>query len=38
MTPVTHAETGVAPAAFLIRAATRSGTLIVMRLIDVTSA
>ncbi len=35
---VTHADTGVCPAAFLMRAATSAGTLMVMRRIDITIA
>lgn len=37
-TPVTQAETGASPAAFLMRAATLAGTLIVVRRIDITIA
>jgi hypothetical protein len=37
-TPVTQADTGASPAAFLMRAATSAGTLIVMRRIDITIA
>jgi hypothetical protein len=35
---VTHAETGVRPAAFLIRAAAAAGTLIVIRRLPMTIA
>ena len=38
ITSVTQADTGVLPAAFLMRAATSEGTLIVIRLIVITSA